>query len=102
MFKPLHIRRWAFDVELFVIANEMGIPYAEVPINYCDQEDSKLNVVTDSMQMARDFILIKLFYVLKLWRRGHTDKLWESFIPSSPESSPKKPTSRSPGRAKRE
>jgi len=97
MFKTLHIRRWAFDVELFVIANEKGIPYAEVPHNYKDQEDSKLNVVTDSIQMARDYILIKLFYVLGLWRKDHTDKIWETFLPEtdiSPRtraSSPRKP-----------
>ena len=93
----MHIRRWAFDVELFVIANIKHIPYAEVPHNYKDQEDSKLNVVTDSIQMARDYILIKLFYVLGLWKKDHTDKIWETFLPESEESprtrasSPRKP-----------
>ena len=86
-----------FWCQLFVIANEKGIPYAEVPHNYKDQEDSKLNVVTDSIQMARDYILIKLFYVLGLWRKDHTDKIWETFLPEtdiSPRtraSSPRKP-----------
>ncbi len=97
MFRTLHIRRWAFDVELFVIANEKGVPYVEIPINYQDQDESKLNVVTDSMQMARDYILIKLFYVTKLWRRSHTDKIWETYLPATDESprtrgaSPRKP-----------
>lgn len=97
MFKTLHIRRWAFDVELFVIANEKGIPYAEVLHNYVHQEDSKLNVVTDSIQMARDYILIKLFYVLGFWKKTHTDKIWQKFLPEEDESprtrasSPRKP-----------
>jgi len=100
MFRTLHIRRWAFDVELFVIANEKGVPYVEIPINYQDQDESKLNVVTDSMQMARDYILIKLFYVLKLWKRSHTDKIWETFLPSADDS----PRTRgaSPRKTKRE
>lgn len=102
MFKPLHIRRWAFDVELFLIANELNVPVAEIPINYQDQDDSKLNVVTDSIQMARDFLLIKIFYVLRLWKKSHTDKIWEAFLPSSPESSPKRERSQTPKRPKRE
>ena len=87
-------------MELFVIANEKGVPYVEIPINYQDQDESKLNVVTDSMQMARDYILIKLFYVLKLWKRSHTDKIWEAFLPSTDESPRTRNTS--PRKTKRE
>ena len=36
--------------------------------------------------MARDYILIKLFYVLGLWRKDHTDKIWETFLPEVDES----------------
>lgn len=105
MFRTMHIRRWAFDVELFMIANEKKIPYAEVWHNYQDQDDSKLNVVTDSIQMARDFLLIRIFYLLKLWKRTHTDKIWETFLPSTTtdeNDSPKRTGSSSPRKTKRE
>ena len=102
MFKTLHIRRWAFDVELFLIANEIGVPYVEIPITYVDQDEIEAQC-GDRLhaQMARDYILIKLFYVLKLWRKDHTDKVWEAFRPSSSPEKSLSPT-RSPKRAKRD
>jgi dolichyl-phosphate beta-glucosyltransferase len=95
----MHIRRWAFDVEIFIIANQLNIPYAGVPISWHDVEGSKLNVVSDTLQMTRDYLLIRLLYLLALWRTRDCDKVWESFLPSE-ESDRKSP---SPGRkAKRE
>jgi len=38
----MHIERWAFDVELFIIANKHKIKYVEVPVDWRDVEGSKL------------------------------------------------------------
>jgi len=32
----LHLERWAFDVELFMIANHHKVPYAAIPVNWHD------------------------------------------------------------------
>lgn len=68
LFRPLHLERWAFDVELFIIANYRKIPVAEVPVNWQDVEGSKLNVVTASLMMARDYLLVRLLYLMGLWK----------------------------------
>lgn len=44
MFETLHVERWSFDIELFIIANKYGITCSEIPVNWEDVEGSKLNV----------------------------------------------------------
>jgi len=34
----LHLERWAFDVEIFMIANHYLIPVAEVPVSWTEIE----------------------------------------------------------------
>lgn len=34
----MHLNRWAFDVEIFMIANNYKIPFKEVPVNWEDKE----------------------------------------------------------------
>jgi len=72
LFVPMHLERWAFDVELFLVANHYRIPVREVPVNWRDVEGSKLNVVEASTTMARDFVLIRVLYGLGIWR--YTDR----------------------------
>jgi dolichyl-phosphate beta-glucosyltransferase len=75
LFFPMHIERWAFDVELFIIANEQNIPYAELPVNWRDVEGSHLSVVDASTTMARDFIMMRVFYLMGLWSKNDVYKL---------------------------
>ncbi len=63
-----------------MIANYLGIPYCEKGISYCDQVGSKLNIVMDSIQMARDYVLIRLLFLLSIWRKDDSDKIWERFL----------------------
>lgn len=74
IFKALHLERWAFDVEAFVIANALGIPCAEVPVNWEEIDGSKLNVVEASISMARDFLMVRILYLLGVW--GVRDVYW--------------------------
>ena len=36
-------------------------------MNWHEVDGSKLNVISASITMARDFVLVKVFYVLRLW-----------------------------------
>jgi dolichyl-phosphate beta-glucosyltransferase len=68
VFPVQHLERWAFDVELFYLCKYFQIPVGEVPVVWREIEGSKLNVVWASLTMARDFLLIKVFYMLGLWK----------------------------------
>jgi dolichyl-phosphate beta-glucosyltransferase len=72
VFPAMHTRRWAFDIEMIVIAESLGIPIKEVPVNWREVEGSKLivtklDIVTTSLTMARDIIAIRLAYLLGYW-----------------------------------
>ena len=47
------------------------IPVAEIPVDWEEIDGSHLNVVDATVTMARDMVLIKLLYTLKLW--GYDD-----------------------------
>jgi len=55
-------------VELFYLCKQFEIPYAEVPVNWHDVDGSTLNVIEASITMARDFVLVRVFYLLRLWK----------------------------------
>jgi dolichyl-phosphate beta-glucosyltransferase len=63
----MHLERWAFDVELFMISNRFKVPVREIPVNWKDIEGSHLNVVEASITMARDFLLVRLLYLFGIW-----------------------------------
>lgn len=73
IFAALHTRRWAFDIEVIVIAEALGIPIKEVSVNWREVEGSKLivtkmDVVTTSLTMARDIVAIRMAYLFGFWR----------------------------------
>jgi len=67
LFVAQHIERWAFDVELIYLAKILNIPVKEVGINWQEMPGSKVNVLLDSFKIARDILVIRLLYTLKLW-----------------------------------
>ena len=67
IFPAMHIERYAFDVEIFLIAEMMGIPVSEVPITWHEVDGSKMNLVKDSLNMAWDLVLMRVGYTLGLW-----------------------------------
>ncbi len=69
----LHIERWAFDVELLFLAQQFGIPIAEVPVNWQEIAGSTLNPLTASLQMAKDIFYIRTLYLFRIW----TVKKWK-------------------------
>ena len=67
----MHLERWSFDVELLFLARRLGIPIAEVQVNWHEVDGSKLNVVMDSLKIGRDVLMVRVLYFLRLW--GATD-----------------------------
>ena len=67
LFPVQHIDRWAFDVELIFLAARFGVPMVEVPVNWQEIDGSKLDVLTSTIQMARDIVAIRVCYMLGIW-----------------------------------
>lgn len=59
-----------FDVELLLLAKLMvpPVPIAEVPIRWNEVSGSKLSIVKDSITMAIELLIIRLNYLLGVWK----------------------------------
>jgi len=60
LFPCLTLTGLAFDVELLVVARQRGFRIVELPIPWYFNADSKVRVVRDSFEMARDLLRIRL------------------------------------------
>lgn len=60
IFPLLTIERWAFDVELLMIARKYHFKVKEVPVVWYDVEGSKINPIKDAYRMARDVFSIQI------------------------------------------
>lgn len=58
----------AFDVELIYLCLQLGIPVAEVPVNWHEVDGSKLSPAVAALQMARDIFRIRCLYMFGLWK----------------------------------
>ncbi|XP_055388413.1 dolichyl-phosphate beta-glucosyltransferase-like [Condylostylus longicornis] len=68
LFPSLHINRWAFDVELIVLASIFNYRIAEIPVDWREIPGSKLQPIAAAVQMARDLVTIRLCYSLGIWK----------------------------------
>ena len=68
IFPYQHLPTWIFDVELLLLAKQLRIHVAEVPIEWHEVSGSKLNVVTDSLQMLRDLLILRANLLLGRWK----------------------------------
>ncbi|GAA5838866.1 hypothetical protein JCM11251_003723 [Rhodosporidiobolus azoricus] len=78
LYPALHSPGWIFDCELLLLAMRCGVPVKEVGVEWHEVEGSKLDVVRDSVRMARDLLVIRGNYLLGRWRtpvRVEGDKL---------------------------
>ncbi len=74
IFPHQHLPTWIFDVELLLLAKQLSIPVAEVPIDWHEVPGSKLNVVTASLQMLRDLLIVRANHLLGRWKAS-SDKV---------------------------
>lgn len=68
IFPAQHLPTWIFDVELLLLAKQLRIPVAEVPIEWHEVAGSKLNVMTASLQMLRDLLIVRGNHLLGRWK----------------------------------
>jgi dolichyl-phosphate beta-glucosyltransferase len=68
IFPAQRLTTWIFDVELLLRAKQLRIPVEEVPVGWHEVAGSKLNVITDSLQMLRDLIVLRVNFLLGTWR----------------------------------
>ena len=67
VFKNMNVERWAFDVEIFVIANILGIKACEVAVNWQEIDGSKLVPIYSWLEMAKDLAMIRARYLIGAW-----------------------------------
>jgi dolichyl-phosphate beta-glucosyltransferase len=67
----MHAEGWIFDVEMLMLAESApsGIKVAEVQIGWQEVGGSKLNVMWDSLGMAWGLALLRLGWMLGVYRR---------------------------------
>lgn len=59
LFLRQKIDGFAFDVEILYLCNCLSYPVAEVPINWFDQDGSKVRLVRDGFSMLRDVCRVR-------------------------------------------
>lgn len=60
IFSLVTVEGFSFDVEVLFLAQRLGFRVAEVPIEWHDQPDSKVNPLRTPPAMLRDLALIRL------------------------------------------
>ena len=59
IFPLQKLEGWSFDVEVLTIARQLGFEIVEVPITWVYQPGSRLHLIRDSFQMAKDLVAIR-------------------------------------------
>lgn len=67
LYPALHSPGWIFDCELLLVAERCGVPLREVGVRWTEVPGSKLDVVRDSVRMARDLVVIRGNYLAGRW-----------------------------------
>lgn len=62
LFSRQKLNGFAFDVEILFLARKLHIPVAEIPINWSNQEGSKVSILTDSVKMLKDILMIPMLH----------------------------------------
>lgn len=68
IFPSLHIKRWAFDIEIVIIAQILNLEIQPVSVDWKEVQGSKLSVFSDSIKMLLDILILKSFYILHIWK----------------------------------
>jgi hypothetical protein len=61
VFSQQRIERWGFDPELLYLARLFGLHTAEIPVEWADDQRSKINPLADGLQMLRETLLIRWY-----------------------------------------
>ncbi|KAF7458981.1 dolichyl phosphate glucosyltransferase [Cryptosporidium felis] len=75
IFPSLHIKRWAFDIEIVLIAKILDLKIQQVSVSWREIHGSKLSVLSDSFRMLLDVIILRTLYLLGIWKIGDLQSL---------------------------
>lgn len=70
VFEDLRTEGWIFDIEVLLLAGYKGIPVVEVPVSWHEVEGTKLDLVSDSIRMARDLGVVRAGYAVGVYGVG--------------------------------
>ena len=73
IFARQKIEGFAFDVELLILAERLGHPVADLPVEWHNAEGSKVHMIRDSWRMLRDAIRIRSIVEQTLREKGLHD-----------------------------
>lgn len=59
IFSRMRMAGFSFDVEVLLMAQRRGFIIEEVPVNWTHRDGSKVNLMTDSLRMLRDVVLMR-------------------------------------------
>lgn len=68
IFPAQHLPTRIFHLELLLLEKRLAISVIEVLIEWHEVTGSKLNVVTASVQMLRNLLVVRANYLLGLWK----------------------------------
>ncbi|KAJ1959079.1 dolichyl-phosphate beta-glucosyltransferase [Dispira parvispora] len=68
IFSNIHVERWIFDIEVLLLARVFNIPVVEVPVTWYEIAGSKMSLMRDAIVMATDLLILRLNYILGIWR----------------------------------
>jgi dolichyl-phosphate beta-glucosyltransferase len=69
IFTRQQIERWGFDPELLFIARKFKLKMTEVPVEWANDERSKVHLIRDGLQMFLELLLIRANDLLGRYRR---------------------------------
>jgi len=58
--EKLTVDRFAFDIELFVIARAHGLTYQDFPVALKHREETSVRLIRDAIAMFKDIFRIKI------------------------------------------
>ncbi|SCU93187.1 LANO_0E03224g1_1 [Lachancea nothofagi CBS 11611] len=67
IFPFLHTEGWIFDVEILILALRKQISIEEVAISWHEVDGSKMELARDSINMAKDLVVIRLAYIMGIY-----------------------------------
>jgi dolichyl-phosphate beta-glucosyltransferase len=59
IFSRMRMSGFSFDVEVLLMAQRRGFRIDEVPVNWTHRDGSKVNLMTDSLRMLRDVVVMR-------------------------------------------
>lgn len=69
LFNRQKLNGFAFDVEILYMARKLKLSLAEIPVNWINQEGSKINLFLDSARMLWDILRIRWIHRGEKWIR---------------------------------